>query len=177
MIAFSSDGGENWSEFQELSEPDNIECNEVRPMLVAYLGNGILTYKSGWITGRRHFSKDYGRTWEKPIPDPPVANGTGIGGEGNPLVERNEDGTIHIAEIGYNLGAAGLSYDVRQPEHGFFRWSHDGGRTWEPEANPPNWYWDDTHNGKTWTRGISEGSLVRAKNGTLVASARTGIPG
>ena len=176
VIAFSHDGGENWSEFEELSEPNKVDCNEVRPMLVAYLGNGLLTYKTGWIYGRRHFSKDFGHTWEQPIVDPPVANGAGIGGEGNPLVERHEDGTVHIAEIGYNLGAPGRSYDVRQPEHGFFRWSHDGGRTWEAEINPPNWYWDDTHNGKTWTRGISEGSLVRAKNGTLVASIRTGIP-
>jgi hypothetical protein len=175
LITFSSDGGTNWSEWQPLTAPQQ-KVNEVRPMLVAYLGNGVLTYKSGWITGRRHFSNDFGRTWEEPIHDPPVANGAGIGSEGNPLVEIDDDGTIHIAEIGYNLGGPGLSYDVREPEHGFFRWSHDGGRTWTDEVNPPNWYWDDTHNGKTWTRGISEGSLVRAKNGTLVASVRTGIP-
>jgi hypothetical protein len=146
------------------------------PLPDALLGKGRLTYKSGWIKGRRYFSNDYGRTWEEPIVDPPVSNGAGIGGEGNPLVERGEDGKIHIAEIGYNLGGPDRKYDVRKPEHGFFRWSHDGGRTWTDEVNPKNWYWDDSHNGKTWTRGISEGSVVRAKNGWLVASLRTGIP-
>ena len=175
IIAFSKDLGTTWTPFKEMS-PNTQSVNDVRPMLLAYLGNGRLTFKSGWIEGKRHFSNDYGRTWEEPIIDPPVNNGAGIGGEGNPLVERDKDGTVHIAEIGYNLGGPGRSSNVREPEHGFFRWSHDGGRTWEKEVNPKNWYWDDTYNGKTWTRGISEGSLVRAKNGWLVASVRTGIP-
>ena len=175
VIAFGSDRGDHWSDFQPLGDQDeNVE--EVRPMLTGYLGNGVLTYKNGWFIGQRHFSRDFGRTWEDPVPDSPVANGTGIGSEGNPLVERDDDGTIHIAEIGYNLGGPGVDYDVREPEHGFFRWSHDGGKTWTDEVNPPNWYWDDTHNGKTWRRGISEGSLVRAANGWLVAALRTGIP-
>ena len=175
IIAFSSDGGDSWSDFQPLGN-QNEEINEVRPMLVAYLGNGVLTYKNGWISGRRHFSRDFGPTWEAPIADQPVANGAGIGGEGNPLVERDGDGTVHIAEIGYNLGGPGRSNDVLQPEHCFFRWSHDGGQTWTDEVNPPNWYWEDLYHGKPLKRGISEGSLVRAANGWLVAALRTGIP-
>lgn len=175
IIAFSKDGASTWSAFKEIS-PVFKNANDARPMLLAYLGKGRLTYKSGWVTGQRHFSEDYGRTWSKPVPDTKVTNGAGIGGEGNPLVEIDQDGTVHIAEVGYNLGGPGKSYNVREPEHGFFRWSHDGGRTWTDEVNPKNWYWKDNANGKTYTRGISEGSLVRAKNGWLVASLRTGIP-
>ena len=175
IIAFSKDRGDTWTDFSEIRKAQK-GANDVRPMLVATWSPGWLTYKSGWIEGQRFFSQDYGRTWEAPLADPPVSNGAGIGGEGNPLVEQDKDGTVHIAEIGYNMGGPGLSYDVRKPEHGFFRWSHDGGRTWTDEVNPKNWYWDDAHDGKTWRRGISEGSVVRAENGWLVASLRTGIP-
>jgi len=175
IIAFSKDGAATWSAFKEIS-PMFKNANDARPMLLAYQGKGRLTYKSGWITGQRHFSDDHGRTWGKPIPSPVVANGAGIGEEGNSLVESDKDGTVHIAEIGYNKGGPGARYEVRKPENGYFRWSHDGGKTWTDEVNPRNWYWKDSANGKTYTRGISEGSLVRTKNGWLVASAASGIP-
>ena len=46
VIAFGSDRGDHWSDFQPLGDPDeNVE--EVRPMLTGYLGNGVLTYKNG----------------------------------------------------------------------------------------------------------------------------------
>ena len=38
------------------------------------------------------------------------------------------------------------------------------------------WKWDDEANGKKYRRGVSEGSLVRAANGWLVAALRTDLP-
>ena len=58
----------------------------------------------------------------------------------------------------------------------YFRWSRDGGRTWEKAVSPKEWLWEDSWEGKTYVRGVSEGSVVRAKNGWLVAALRTDMP-
>jgi hypothetical protein len=43
-------------------------------------------------------------------------------------------------------------------------------------VTPPEWLWKESYQGKTYTRGISEGSLVRAANRWLVAALRTDMP-
>jgi hypothetical protein len=57
-----------------------------------------------------------------------------------------------------------------------FRRSVDGGRTWVDEVTPPQWKFTAEHRGKTWLRGVSEGAIVRAANGDLVAALRSDMP-
>jgi hypothetical protein len=57
-----------------------------------------------------------------------------------------------------------------------FRWSIDGGRTWAGEVHPPQWKFTQTYAGKQFLRGASEGAVVRAANGNLVAALRGDMP-
>ena len=168
VIAFSSDRGGTWSEFESI--PDITG----RPMMLAYLGGGNLTF----VTGQRHFSSDYGRTWSESVEVPLASNGGVWGTEGNPLVERDAQGTVtRMAEVGWNMGPPDDKVNYpEEPENAFMRWSDDGGRTWRDEIRPQEWRWQETYEGKTYTRGVSEGSLVRAANGWLVAALRTDMP-
>jgi hypothetical protein len=84
---------------------------------------------------------------------------------------------IRVIEIGYNFdapkvwtrgGVLGLQTS--------FRSSTDGGHTWSTPVSPANWHFEDTDNGKTYTLGSGEGSLVRAANGWVVAALRTDPP-
>lgn len=71
------------------------------------------------------------------------------------------------------LGNGELSF---QASHGRY-FSGDYGRTWlERVPVPPAWRWQVEYEGKTYTRSVSEGSLVRAANGWLVAALRTDMP-
>jgi len=163
-IAFSTDRGATWTDTEQLAGITG------RPMLLAYLGAGNLTFAAGGI---RYFSSDYGRTWPEHIPVPPASNGAAFNKEGNPLVERDEQGMVtRMAEVGYNNSE---NYPIT-PTNTFVRWSDDGGRTWTDEGRPEPWRWEVTYKGKTYTRGISEGSLTRAQNGWLVAALRTDMP-
>jgi hypothetical protein len=138
-------------------------------MGLADLGRGKLSF----YTNKRFFSSDNGRTWPETVNVPPAAEeGSGWGGEGAPLVERDAAGNIAIAELGYrNI----VDYPA-SPTMNYFRWSRDGGRTWEKAVSPKEWLWEDSWDGKTYVRGVSEGSVVRAKNGWLVAALRTDMP-
>jgi len=82
---------------------------------------------------------------------------------------------ISMTEIGYNFGPEN-KWKPAKPTHAFIRWSYDGGRTWTDESEPMAWRWKDTYEGETYERGVSEGSLVRADNGWLVAALRTDMP-
>ena len=164
VIAFSSDAGCTWSELEWLPVAG-------RPTMLAYLGGGNLTFPSG----KRHYSSDYGRTWSPGIPVQRPSNGSFWGQEGNPLVERDAHGVVtRMAEIGYNDD---LQSDQKEllPSIAFVRWSYDEGRTWTDEVQPATWRWQETYKGKSYTRATSEGSLVRARNGWLVAALRTDI--
>jgi hypothetical protein len=166
VIAWSKDNGDTWSDW--VVAPENAGG---RPMMLAYLGKGNLMFQSGI----RYFSHDYGRTWPETVPQQPAMNGGGWGPEGNPHVDYDQNGDAKaIAEIGWNY-ASGQQWP-KDPALGFFRWSYDGGKTWVDEVHPKQWEWDDTFNGKTYHRGVSEGSVVRAKNGWLVAALRTDMP-
>jgi hypothetical protein len=147
------------------------------------MGGGHLFFQTDLAKPiRQFFSSDYGRTWpESRVLQPPAIKGSfaGIdgyfGGEGNAIVERGPDGKARrVGVIGYTY-KKGTKFPA-DPAIGMLRWSTDGGRTWSEETTPSTWFWQEEHQGKTYTRGISEGSLVRAANGWLVAALRTDMP-
>jgi hypothetical protein len=180
MVAFSRDRGDTWSEFKLI--PGGIG----RPVMLTDLGKGALTFQTdGMNPVTQFFSKDHGRTWPDPKPLQPAANkGTHSdgklqpgywGAEGNNVVDRDEHGVAtRVGQIGWNY-TAGTSHP-RDPANAFLRWSSDGCRTWSKETMPAAWRYQAEHDGKKYDRGISEGSLVRATNGWLVAALRTDMP-
>jgi photosystem II stability/assembly factor-like uncharacterized protein len=88
-------------------------------------------------------------------------------------VDRDAEGNAtRIAAIGYKSG------HPPWPEayEAFLQWSRDGGRTWGDEVKPPTWKVEFEHKGRKILRGVSEGSIVRARNGDLVAALRTDMP-
>ncbi len=169
VIAFSSDRGETWTDTEELAGITG------RPMMLAYLGKGNLTFTAApdFTDSIRYFSNDYGRTWSEGIAEQPASNGRPWHNEGNPLIDRDAQGiATAMAETGYNYAPG--TWPV-EPCDAFFRWSRDGGETWIDEVKPEAWRWQATYQGKLYTRSVCEGSLVRAKNGWLVAALRTDL--
>jgi len=160
--AFNSNGGETWSDWHPIPEAPG------RPMMLAYLGDGRLTFE----TDTRFFSTDYGRTWPEQLEVPPAVEGGAWGVEGAPLVERDDVGNTVLAEVGYS----DLVNYPAGPTIDYIRWSRDSGRTWGEAVSPEAWLWEDSWEGQTYTRGVSEGSLVRADNGWLVAALRPDMP-
>jgi len=167
VFAIGRDGGDSWSEIQDL--PDAVG----RPMMLAYLGNGRLTFETE-AGNLRYFSSDYGRTWTEKIPKQLTVGGKEWNGEGNPLVEQDARGLVtRMAEIGFTFPD---NYRVELPVQPLLRWSVDGGRTWTNETAPKEWQWEAVYRGKIYHRGVSEGSLARAANGWLVAALRPDMP-
>ena len=167
VVAFSKDRGDTWSDFQ------NVPGGYGRPTMLASSGKGRLTF----FTGTRYLSADYGRTWPERHKVQPPSNGGPVYQEGNPLVETGPDGTaVRMAELLCNFGPPGTKWKPENPTVEFMRWSTDGGRSWFNETSPEAWRWREEYEGKTYTRSVSEGSLVRAKNGWLVAALRTDMP-
>ncbi|MDP7397731.1 MAG: sialidase family protein [Lentisphaeria bacterium] len=177
LITISGDGGTTWGEYIVL------HGIHTRPMMLAYLGNGVVTFESGdgcaaidfpvTTEQLRLFSHDYGRTWEHRIEATPAPDGQKFGFEGNPLVDRDEQGNaIRIAQTGYTLEGAAPYWKLTE----YIRWSEDGGRTWPRVDCPEAWRGTETHDGKTYNLSCAEGSLVRATNGWLVAALRTWGP-
>ncbi|HPO16380.1 MAG TPA: sialidase family protein [Candidatus Hydrogenedentes bacterium] len=172
IIAFSKDEGASWSEFM------TIPGTKGRPQFLEWLGGGRLSFITEVFDGsgaKRIFSSDYGRTWNEVVDQPLTKDGHGFGTEGNGWVDRDEKGAVKaILEIGYYL-EAGKSHPTGDFT-GVFRRSLDGGKTWIDEVSPPQWKFTMDNNGKQWLRGVSEGSVVRAANGDLVAALRTDMP-
>lgn len=169
VLAFSKDNGDTWTDWH------TIRIGHGRPMMLLALGKRKVTMAGG----RRYYSSDYGRTWpwdERILTPPPLSDGSRLGQEGNALADRDADGNvIRIAETGHSSASIGKDYPV-SATLGCIRWSNDHGRTWTDESAPKEWQWEDTYQGKTYKRGVSEGSLVRAKNGWIVAALRTDMP-
>jgi len=163
VITFSSDAGATWREFEE------VGASHDRPMMLAYLGSGDLTFVTG-DGKQRMLSHDYGRTWES-IPNQPLSNGQVFCCEGNPMVDRDGNGAAtRIAETGQAYPYTGWP---EEPLKEYVRWSEDGGRSWIGESMPQEWRWTVAWQGKTHVRSGGEGALVRAANGWLVAALRT----
>jgi hypothetical protein len=168
VVAFSHDGCMTWT------EPTPIEGARGRPVMLTYLGKGELMFQTDLekkIT--QFFSHDYGRKWER-RPLQLASNGENFSVEGSALVDRATGGRTRISEVGYNLPKE-RKYP-EDPTNALIRWSDDGGHTWNGEASPSVWRWEEHYEGRTYVRSISEGSLARAANGWLVAALRTDMP-
>ena len=165
VIAFSRDDGDTWTDFYEIPGASG------RPMLLTCHGGGMLSF----VAGRRHFSHDYGRTWNDSVAHPPTRAGRPFHLEGNAWVDRDEAGKAKaILELGWHY-APGKTHP-RDDATVVFRRSLDGGRSWIDEFSPPQWKFTMRHAGKSWLRGVSEGAIVRAANGDLVAALRSDMP-
>ncbi|MFH1006908.1 MAG: sialidase family protein [Candidatus Latescibacterota bacterium] len=172
VCALSTDGGDSWSEVRDTGAYG-------RPLTFGYLGNGNIVLGNELLgkpeddekKQRLYFSSDYGRTWE-----------------GRPYPMLTEDGRdswttegMLFSEVGCcgartRIGHLSVSLDLQRwdqsPSRLYLRWSEDFGRSWHDESCPAAWVVDDALRGQ----GVSEGSLIRAQNGWLVAGLRTDLP-
>jgi hypothetical protein len=165
LVTISGDGGSTWGDYIA------IQGIHTRPMELAYLGQGVVTFEAGDTTERfRLFSHDYGRTWTERLITPPAPNGLSLGFEGNPLVDRDAQGNaVRIAQIGQTLEGRSPHWKINE----YIRWSEDGGRTWSRVSRPEAWRWTEKRDSNTRCYSGGEGSLVRAANGWIVAALRT----
>jgi hypothetical protein len=176
-ITLSNDAGNTWSAPQSLP-PSNSYGWQFRPQMLTYLGGQSLSYVAD---GKRYVSGNYGQSWGTGV-DVPMTPIIGTGAkypfemEGNAGVDRDAAGNVtQVMEIGYGFGAA----DVPNPYTARFRaysYSSVGGYSLQNEVQPPNWHYTSIYNGTPYQRGVSEGSVVRAANGDLVAALRIDMP-
>jgi len=165
VISISKDGGKTFSDWQTV--PNTFD----RPMMFTYAGKGELFFAT---RGFHHYSHDYGRTWPDKLPVTASPNGGMFWAEGNMLVDLGPDGSAkRIAATGGNLGGKPI---FQEAFFNYLRWSDDGGKTWNNQTRPAEWIYQDTFEGKTYERSVSEGGLVRADNGDIVIALRTDIP-
>ena len=146
-------------------------------MALAYLGGGNLSYVSG---GTRYFSSDYGKTWPSSIVDQqynsPSSGLQTLSMENRVAVDRDANGNAtRLMEIGY-YPVTGKTYPQQDGYHTVFRYSLDGGHTWQGNLEPPTWTFPVTYNGQVYESAANEGCVVRAANGWLVAALRTNMP-
>ena len=169
VIGLSDDQGASW---RYVEVPN---CS-TRPMMLSNLGSGVLSFMSSWSDegNFRFYSHDHGATWERGDRLPPAPDGTQMDCEGNALIDRDAAGNATVvAETGQTMSKGPLP---QNPCCGCIRWSDDGGRTWGPVSWPQEWVWYDDFDGERVERGVGEGALVRAANGSIVAAVRTDMP-
>ncbi|MCK5120016.1 MAG: exo-alpha-sialidase [Candidatus Latescibacteria bacterium] len=172
VVALSTDNGNSWS------EPIRTGAYG-RPLTFGSLGNGHLVFGNELLGKpeddqkklRLYFSNDYGRTWEgRPYP---MITGEGSASwttEGTLFSEVDpESGRTRIGHFSVSLDPLGWD---RAPSRLYLRWSEDFGKSWRDESSPAAWVVNNAER----SAGVSEGSLVRAKNGWLVAGLRTDLP-
>lgn len=170
-IAFSQDLGNRWTPIKRI---DETETCYGRPMLFTDLGGGNLMFQTEAEPAMQYFSHDYGRTWTDRQPLQPASNGEAFNVEGSALVDRDASGRAkRIAVAGYNY-PKGRQFP-KDPAVAMLRWSEDQGRTWVRETQP-DWNWAEKYEGQSYRHGTGEGSLVRAKNGWIVAALRADMP-
>lgn len=167
VVAFSRDGARSWTEFATIPNAPG------RPAVVTYLGKGNLILQSE-VGPSQYFSSDYGRTWPERRPLQPAGSGGSFDNEGDALVDVGAGGTTRLAGFGLSY-PKGTKWPF-DPGVGLLRWSNDGGRTWTNETAPKEWLWQEEYQGKTYQRGVSECSIIRAANGWLVAALRSDMP-
>jgi len=162
-IGFSKDGGNTWFDWRHL---------EIWAAQLSYLGEGNLTTADHAF---RYFSSDYGRTWPVKIPEQLCSCGKQFGHfdrEGYAAVDYDAKGNaVKIFSLGFHYEAGDGDWPAGHAT-GRVRSSIDGGRTWQNEVAPPEWKVDVEYKGETHKRGVSEGTIVRAANGDLVAALR-----
>ena len=173
IIAFSKDDGATWSDFRM------VPGTKGRPQYLEALGAGRLSFVTEVFDQggkpQRIFSSDFGRTWTERVDHPPTKAGMPFNLEGNAWIDRDAQGKARaILELGWHY-APGKNHP-KDDATVVFRRSIDGGKTWIDEVAPPQWKFTAEHKGKKWLRGVSEGAVVRAANGDLVAALRTDMP-
>ena len=175
MVAtISADGGATWSAYETVGYGAAVR--------LTYLGGGTLCRHGDGPTAAAapglYFSHDYGRTWPEKVPLPQTPSGKIWSSEGNGLVDRDARGRATL--VGWTSGHRPDDVDDKPwgswPSCAFVCWSHDGGRTFENYSYPEAWKWTDTFAGQTWERSCSDGALVRAANGWIVAAKRMDVP-
>ena len=160
FILSSDDRGATWSAPRPVHADAEGKPDLPLATSLTYLGNGnVLLY-----AGSRWFSRDYGETWDEPVPVAPTPGGKPWYLWDPPLVERNpETGQVtRLIETGYTW------FKPPEVEHAhqqaYIRFSADGGKTWNGAAKVPQWH------------RVSEAALCRAANGDIIAACRTDIP-
>jgi hypothetical protein len=172
VITFSTDAGNSWSDFQML--PTDGTGTATRPLMLDYLGGGKLAYYSGT---RRYFSTNYGQTWPSSVAVQSVKGVSMVGYEGTNGLDRDASGNAtRVMEVNHFWPNGFPDGWPTAATNAVFRYSLDRGRTWQGEVQPPTWKYNATYNGQVYQRGVSEGSVVRAANGWLVAALRTDMP-
>lgn len=174
VAATSDDGGATWSAFEVVGYGPAVR--------LTYLGGGSLSRHGDGPTAQEgpalYFSHDYGRTWPEQVPLPKAPNGQPWSSEGNALVDRDAEGRAVL--IGWTSAHRPDDVDDEPwgtwPSCAFVCWSRDGGRTCEDYTYPEAWKWTDTFEGQTWERSCSDGAMVRAANGWIVAAKRMDVP-
>lgn len=169
VVSFSKDGGDSWT---PLARVGRLVTG--RPTSLTYLGAGEVMFAAGYKDQNkpvRFFSKDFGRTWPERAPVPTTPDGMGIYTEGNYMVDRDKNG------VATRIAAPGIMESWPSDiERGAFvsgvHWSSDGGRTWSEPTIPKQWQRKVKYKGKVYKRGCTEGALVRAANGWIVAALR-----
>jgi len=154
IITVSQDEGDTWSDWYFIKRVMG------QPTMLAKINDGGVSFQTRRF---RVFSSDYGKTFPRRAVVQPLPEEGDFLAEGNPLVEQDSDGQVILAMIGSSADAPGA----------FFRLYVDGGHRYQDQISPDSWFWNDTFDGRTQKRGASDGSLVRAANGTLIAALRT----
>ena len=170
VSTISGDDGATWNPYQGVGYGPAVP--------LTYLGGGTLSRPGAGLTADDapaiYFSANYGRTWPEKVPMPTAPNGAPWNSEGNALVDFDDDG--HAALVGRSSGhrpddVGGKPFGT-WPSKAFHCWSRDGGRSFEDYNYPKEWKWTDSFEGVTWERSCSEGAMVRAANGWIVAALR-----
>ncbi|MFA6108051.1 MAG: hypothetical protein WDA75_04700 [Candidatus Latescibacterota bacterium] len=174
-VAFlSPDGGSTWGEAIRTGAYG-------RPLTFGYLGAGSVVFGNellgkpaeGDRQQRLYFSADYGRTWEaRPYPLTTRDGRNAVTTEGRIFAEPTAGNT----RLWHLLVHFPPSDWARTPFELYLRRSEDSSRTWADERRMDEWRYEAEYQGRTVVRGVSEGSLIRAQDGTLVAAVRTDMP-
>lgn len=154
MILASDDHGDTWSDPQYVHTDETGNGDTGMGIGLAYLGEGKALLRAG---GNRWFSDDYGQTWGQSVPLPPGPRGAWD----PPMVETDPQSgkVIRLWETVYDEDRS------RDPwSQAYLRKSVDEGQTWSELVTVPQW------------AGVNEVSMVRAKNGNLVAGYRMDMP-
>ncbi|MBI5094934.1 MAG: exo-alpha-sialidase [Candidatus Hydrogenedentes bacterium] len=164
MILTSDDRGATWTEPKPVALDKDGKVIPGLGTALTYLSGGRLILAAD----RFYFSSDYGVTWggpdaqTEPFAVPPAPDGKTWNLWDPKFVETTATKTQRLIHTGYTVDTA------KGPGPGFstayLRYSADGGRTWKDTVAPPQW------------KDVNEVTLVRAKNGDLVAACRTDIP-
>ena len=170
-VAFvSSDGGDSWGE----AIPTGAYG---RPLTFGFLGGGSVVFGNELLLkppdeNRKallYCTHDYGRTWEGlPYPLGTKDGRVVVTTEGHMLAEPAGKGT----RLWHLCVSSPPAEWQKAPFVQYLRRSSDGGRTWTDERRMDEWRYEAEYQGRKVERGSSEGALVRAKDGTLVAAIR-----